>query len=112
MATRNVTAIRSRSRALARPDSPDTWPVIWRVVAPGAGGYNHDTVYLETPSERDAQHAHRQLLQSRYPVRLERVHCGPLPTGAERSLATMRKQNPQNSGDEPRPILGKWEARS
>ena len=32
----------------------ENWPVIWRVVAPGAGSYDHDMVYLETESEPDA----------------------------------------------------------
>jgi hypothetical protein len=106
MATPNVTAIRPH------PESPDTWPVIWRVVAPGAGSYDHDTVFTETHREEDARHTHRSLCRSGYPVRLERVQCGPLPAASETSLAEMRAHNPQNPGTQLRRVPGHWEVRS
>jgi hypothetical protein len=86
--------------------------VIWRVVAPCAGSYDHDTVYVETESEEDARHMHRNLLRTGYPVRLERVQCGPLPAGAKTSLAEQRSGNPQELGTQLRHIPGYWTVRS
>lgn len=33
-----------------KPEDPSTWPVLWRVVAPTAGSFNHDMVFTETTS--------------------------------------------------------------
>ena len=33
----------------------ERWPIIWRVVAPGCGSYDHDMVFLETSSEKEAR---------------------------------------------------------
>jgi hypothetical protein len=70
---------RSPAPAAPKPDDPSTWPVFWRVVAPGAGSYNHDMVFLETEDEAKARKSFRTLRRGRWPVRLERISCGPLP---------------------------------
>lgn len=90
---------------------PDTWPIVWRVVAPAAGGYNHDLTFIETDDEREARKRFAGLRRAGYPVRLERVSCGPLPAGAEANLAALRAHSPQNVGDQAREVLGYWEAR-
>jgi hypothetical protein len=111
MATRNVTAPRSRSSSAPRPDSPDTWPVIWRVVAPGAGSYDRDMVFLETPIEADARSCCTSTRRQGLPTRLERVSVGPLPKGSEATLAELRGANAQTPGTKMRAIPAAWEAR-
>lgn len=95
-------------KAAPRVDRPDTWPTIWRIVAPGAGGYGHDMVYAETEDEAEARRMYHAHLCSGHPVRLERVACGPLPTGADRALDRLRAVSPQNPGTERAPVLGLW----
>ncbi|MEP7243941.1 MAG: hypothetical protein ABI885_09660 [Gammaproteobacteria bacterium] len=111
----------SARKATRRPKAPapgpglnvaHTWPVIWRVVAPCCGSYNHDTVFLETQDEAEALERFDELRLQDYPVRMELVHCGSLPPDARRALAQMREANPQNAGSTMRPVLGFWEARS
>ena len=94
-----------------QPDDPSTWPVIWRVVAPGAGSFGHDMVFTETEVERDARTQLVQLLRQGLPVRLERVACGPLPPGAVPNIVLLRASNAQNPGGTARPVLAAWEAR-
>ena len=111
MAASKVTAI--RAEAAPRADSPDSWPIIWRVVAPGAGSYDHDMVYADTEDEEYARHEYRQLRRAGHPVRLERVQCGPLPERAQRALTEAHNHNPQNPGrNDLRSIPGYWEAQS
>jgi hypothetical protein len=94
----------------AHPDRPDTWPIVWRVVAPAAGSYNHDMVFCESEDEAEARRTYRSLRAGGgWTVRLERVSCGPLPEGAKVSLADARASNPQNPGVKMRPVLGHWE---
>lgn len=95
------------ARAIHNADH-ESWPVIWRVVAPGAGSYNHDMVFLETDREREARSFLTELRAGGYAVRLERVQCGPLPAGAAGALSDLRSLNPQNPGAE-RTVLGCWE---
>ncbi|HEY6483948.1 MAG TPA: hypothetical protein VIY54_10535, partial [Steroidobacteraceae bacterium] len=61
------------------PKSVKTWPILWRVVAPGAGSYDQDMVFIETADEAEARRSHAYLRRKKFPVRLERVACGPLP---------------------------------
>ena len=93
-------------RASAR--SPDTWPIIWRVVAPGAGNYGHDMVFIETDDEEAARQEYVGLRRTQWPVRLEQVRCGPLPGGAEGSLRKIHDAGLQNSGETLRPVVGAW----
>jgi hypothetical protein len=95
-----------------RPNSPDTWPVIWRVVAPGAGSYDHDWVMCETDDEAEARRIYIERRRGGFPVRLERVSCGPLPKGFTSKLAKLRASKPQNPGTRLRPVLAGWEDRS
>jgi hypothetical protein len=99
-----------RRPTAAHPDRPDTWPVVWRVVAPAAASYNHDWVFLETEDEAEARQAYRNLRAGgEWTVRIERVSCGPLPKAAKVSLGELRAMNPQNPGAKMRPVLGYWE---
>lgn len=109
MATRSLS---KPARATApAPDSPDTWPILWRVVVPGAGSYDHDMVFLETAIEKDAREACAEQQRNGYPVRLERVSVGPLPKGSKAALVKLRALNPQNPGTKLRAIPGAWETR-
>jgi hypothetical protein len=69
MATRSVP---KSVCASAHPDRPETWPVIWRVVAPGAGSYDQDMVVCETADEAQARGVYRDRRSGGYTVRLER----------------------------------------
>lgn len=89
--------------------SPEAWPTIWRVVAPRAGSYNHDMVFLETEDEREARRQLHALRRAGYPVRFERVECGPLPAGAKADLVALRAANPQNAGEGFPKVAGYWE---
>ena len=91
------------------PDRPDTWPVIWRVVAPRAGSYNSDFVVWEDQDEGVARRIYGQRRREGWAVRLERVCCGPLPKEAEAFLKELRTQTPQNPGAEMPAVLGYWE---
>ncbi|HEY3786879.1 MAG TPA: hypothetical protein VGL55_16505 [Steroidobacteraceae bacterium] len=103
---------RKRTAAASSKDRPETWPVIWRVVAPGAGSYDHDMVFLETEIEVDARKCHDNCRREGYPVRLERIACGPLPQGSREQLASIRSGSVQNPGTKLRAIVGAWEAQS
>lgn len=92
-----------------KPEDPSTWPVLWRVVAPTAGSFNHDMVFTETEDEQEAEKSLRALRRQGWPVRLERVACGSLPPKAVTSIVLLRSTNAQNPGGVPRPILGVWE---
>ena len=94
-----------------RPDAPDTWPIVWRVVAPAAGGYDHDMVFLETDDETEARRRLDSVRESGFPARLERVACGPLPGDARKALSALRAESPQNPGADMREVLGHWEQR-
>jgi len=89
--------------------APEQWPVVWRVVAPRAGSYGHDMTFIETDSEEEAMRELRGLRRSGWPVRLERVQCGPLPAGAKRNLEMLRAAGPQNAGDAFPHVAGYWE---
>ena len=85
--------------------------MIWRVVAPGAGSYDHDMVFLETENEANARKRLAQLGgESQIPVRLEHVSCGPLPKRSRSELAKLRATNAQNPGTTLREIPGQWVA--
>lgn len=44
---------------MAKRIAVEQWPIIWRVVAPACGSYDHDMVFLETESEEAARrHLH------------------------------------------------------
>lgn len=100
-------AKQAKSRRL---DRPETWPCVWRVLAPRAGSYDHDMIYLETEDETKARQCHGDLRRGGHPVRLERVACGPLPVGARANLAKLRSANAQTPGTQLRAIAGAWEA--
>lgn len=91
-----------------KPEDPNTWPVLWRVVAPTAGSFNQDMVFMETEDEKEAEKSLRGLRRQGWPVRLERVACGPLPPQALSSIVLLRATNAQNPGGEPRPLLAAW----
>jgi hypothetical protein len=91
---------------------PAAWPTYWRVVAPCAGGYDHDLVFICTTDEAKARTMYAGLIESEHPVRLERVSCGPLPAGYSESLAELRSASPQNAGAAMRPVLAAWEVTS
>jgi hypothetical protein len=86
----------------------ENWPVIWRVVSPAAGSYDHDMVFLETENEADASKEYRSLRCGGWPVRIEQVRCGPLPDGYSDSLNEIRSLNAQNAGTKMRAIPGAW----
>jgi hypothetical protein len=112
MSTKKRTAAKAAGRASALPDDPSTWPIVWRVVAPTAGSFNHDMVFVETEDEQEARSALGNLRRQSWPVRLERVSCGPLPPQAVASIVLLRATNAQNPGGEPRAVLAAWEAGS
>jgi len=87
----------------------EKWPVVWRVVAPACGSYDQDMVFLETESEKEARHQFHSLRCCEWPVRLERVHCGPLPAKAKTSLKQLRGANVQNPGTRMRKVAAYWE---
>ena len=91
------------------PDDVGSWPVIWRVVAPQAGAYGRDWVFLETDSEAEARSHYQSKRSADWPVRLEQVHCGPLPYGSHEALVSLREANGGlDDGEEIRPA-GAWE---
>ena len=102
---------RSRLAIPPKPDDPATWPVVWRVVSPCAGSFNHDMTFTETDDEAEARDTLRELRKVGWPVRLERVSCGPLPPQAASDIDLLRATNAQNPGDG-RPLLAAWEALS
>jgi hypothetical protein len=85
------------------------WPVIWRVVAPACGSYGHDMVFIETESETEARSHFHGLRCGQWPVRLERVQCGPMPAKSQEKLERMRESNAQNAGATMREIPAYWE---
>jgi hypothetical protein len=113
---RNLPNASHRDRApQASPDKPETWPVIWRVTAPACSSYGADWVFLETDDEDNARKEYANLRRTGYPVRLERMQCGPLPNGAMQALAKLRASNQQNPGETAPEVMGFWtrpEARS
>jgi hypothetical protein len=94
--------------AAPNPLRPETWPVVWRVVIPGAGSYDHDWVMVETEDEAEARGDYRARRSGGWPVRLEKVQCGPLPKDHKAAIAETRAASPQNPGSKARPILGAW----
>jgi hypothetical protein len=94
---------------MAKREHIDQWPVIWRVVAPACGSYDHDMVFLETADEAEARRRWRYLRRTDWPVRLERVQCGPLPAKAKKKLEEVRDRNGQNPGTSMREIPAYWE---
>ena len=84
------------------------WPIVWRLVCPAAGSYDHDMVFFETESKDDAVKRFRSMRRNGYPCRLERVDCGPLPQNYEDDLAELRSLNYQNPGTSLREIPGAW----
>jgi hypothetical protein len=111
MAKSHATASRKPGAVTPKTANPDTWPVIWRVVAPSAGSYDHDMVFIETADEQVARTHFRSLRRTGYPVRLERISCGPLPRGADERLLELRKATPQNVGAGMRQVPGAWSDR-
>jgi hypothetical protein len=87
----------------------EQWPAVWRVVAPACGSYDHDMMFLETESEAEARRRFHALRGAEWPVRLERVQCGPLPAKAKTSLDQMRSANAQNPGTSMRNVPAYWE---
>ncbi len=94
---------------MARRTRLDQWPVIWRVVAPACGSYDHDMVFLQTDSEKEARRRFHGLRCRDWPVRLERVQCGPLPAHALVALAETREMNAQGPGTSMREVPAYWE---
>lgn len=112
MASNNKAAKRAHrkdaTRTIASAEKPDSWPVVWRVVAPSCGNYGHDMVFLETGAEVEARERYRNLRRTGWPVRLERIHCGPLPTGATENLKRLHALNAQSPGSALSEIQGYW----
>ena len=106
MAGRNSTRPSSK-----RLDNHQRWPVIWRVVAPGCGSFDTDMVFIRTKDETEARRRFNGLLRAKWPVRLERVACGPLPGDAKKAITKVRSANPQNPGTNLRADPGFWTAR-
>lgn len=102
MARNNRTSQRPNRRKI------ETWPVVWRVVIPAAGSYDHDWLVAESADESAARKAHREHRTLGYPVRLERVSCGPLPVNAQATLDKLRNSNAQIPGTTMREDLGMW----
>jgi len=73
------------------------WRVLWRVLVPGAGGYGHDMVFLETDSEAEARKRYHGALRKDWPVCLERVERGPLPHVSEKAIAQLVAAAPKNA---------------
>ena len=94
------------------PNPPEAygaeWPIIWRLVCPGAGSYDHDMVFCETTSKDEAIKQFRSLRRDGCPCRVERVHCGPLPRDFQDELQKLRSYNDQNPGTSLRRIPGAW----
>jgi hypothetical protein len=97
-----------KRKSSASSANVDQWPVIWRVVAPNCGSYGHDMLFIETADEGSAREKYRSLRCAQWPVRLERVQCGPLPANAKSDLAKLYGANAQNPGDVMRAIPGRW----
>jgi len=95
---------------MAKRTDIEKWPVIWRVVAPACGSYDHDMVFLQTEDEQEARSRWLGLRRRDWPVRLERVQCGPLPAKAKAKLKEVRETNAQNEGAQMREIPAYWEA--
>jgi hypothetical protein len=85
-----------------KPDDPSTWPIVWRVTAPAAGGYDHDVVFLEAEQEEEARERLEAVRESGFPARLERVACGPLP-GDPRAAPGGRPRREPAAPRRPRP---------
>jgi hypothetical protein len=62
------------------PDSPDTWPVTWRIVLVESDG--EAAVIDEVECEAFARRRAQELREFGWPVRLERVAREPLPDAA------------------------------
>jgi hypothetical protein len=105
----SLRAAKRPSQISARADDPDTWPIVWRVVAPACGSHDHDMVFLETQNEAEALEAFKSGRRQGYPVRLERVSCGSLPKGALALLKSLWSGNAQKPGTKMREVLGAWE---
>jgi hypothetical protein len=88
--------------------NPDTWPIFWRVVAPAAGADGRDVVFTEADDRAEAQRLYDRLHSSGYPVRLERVSCGPLPTNAALILGSERFAMQRHATTSLREVLGVW----
>jgi hypothetical protein len=56
---KELSNVGSAAARVAQSSASDrhTWPVIWRVVAPSAGSYDRDMVFIETPDEHKAEGA-------------------------------------------------------
>jgi len=80
----------------------EDWPIVWRVTAPACGSYDHDFVMVETEDHDDALKKFRELRRGGWPVRLERLHCGPLPDDYGDTLPKLRDRNAQTPGTEMR----------
>lgn len=63
--------------------NPESWPIVWRVVFPACGNNGRDMVMLESPDAAEARSRYLGTRRGGYPVRLERVSCGPLPGNFE-----------------------------
>ena len=112
MPTKTNTVIATRRSP--NPRDPSTWPVVWRVVAPACSTDGDDWVFAEFDDEKEARKSYGQLRRTHYPVRLERVQCGPLPAGATDALARLLRSN-AGAGEALGEISGFWtrpEARS
>jgi len=88
--------------------SRNGWKVIWRVVAPCAGSYDHDMVFGDGLTEAAARRMFDGLRKGGHAVRLERVECGPLPNKAAGTIEKVRSLSPQNPGTKMRAIPGAW----
>jgi hypothetical protein len=100
-------AEKQHSKRRPDPRRPETWPVIWRVVAPGASTYGHDWVFLESEDERNARKEFGGLRRCGWPVRLERVSCGDLPAQPHMSLDRLHTSNNTRGSRRP-PTRGAW----
>jgi hypothetical protein len=112
MATRNITPkVRATSAANRLSEktarNPDNWPVIWRVTAPACASYGRDWIFVETECEAEARRVFHASRCGGYPVRLERVQCGPLPEYAPQALKQLFDAHAQTAGAAMR-VSGHW----
>jgi hypothetical protein len=90
----------------------EQWPVLWRVVAPRCGDHDSDITFIETEDEAAARRYFHASRCADYPVRLERVQCGPLPANARVMLKRWRDAAVQSAGTHLREVPAHWEVGS
>ena len=89
---RRMLSLMSNPTVRGKASDPDSWPVVWRVVAPDCGAYGQDLVMLESDDEAEARRQCTAMRRGGWPVRLERAQQQPLRRNAGPGLAKMKAQ--------------------